>query len=143
MPQSSANRIIQYAIAAVAATFANIGGQWLVIQSIGNSVWAVYASVFIGTGIGLVAKFAMDKYLIFRDPTGGRQAVTQVALYVGTGIFTTMVFWGVELLFHYLYGTDAMRYLGGILGLAIGYTLKYVLDSRFVFRTPSATHHEA
>lgn len=27
-----------------------------------------------------------------------------------------------------------MRYLGGVLGLAIGYVIKYELDKRFVFR---------
>jgi hypothetical protein len=28
-----------------------------------------------------------------------------------------------------------MRYLGGIIGLAIGYLTKYRLDKRYVFRT--------
>ncbi len=28
-----------------------------------------------------------------------------------------------------------MRYLGGVIGLAIGYLTKYHLDKRYVFRT--------
>ena len=31
-----------------------------------------------------------------------------------------------------------MRYLGGMIGLAIGYLTKYHLDKRYVFRTESA-----
>jgi hypothetical protein len=31
-----------------------------------------------------------------------------------------------------------MRYLGGILGLIIGYLMKYRLDKRYVFRAETA-----
>ncbi|MEL7111153.1 MAG: GtrA family protein [Pseudomonadota bacterium] len=134
MSQPATNRILKYALAAVAATIANIGAQWLIVSLLGNTAYVVYASVLIGTAVGLVAKFLMDKFLIFRDPAAGRQAVTQVSLYLATGIFTTIVFWAIELAFHYVYQTDLMRYVGGVLGLAVGYTLKYMLDSRFVFR---------
>ena len=134
MSQPATNRILKYALAAVAATIANIGAQWLIVSLLGNTAYVVYASVLIGTAVGLVAKFLMDKFLIFRDSAAGRQAVTQVSLYLATGIFTTIVFWVIELAFHYAYQTDLMRYVGGVLGLAVGYTLKYMLDSRFVFR---------
>ncbi|MEL7283660.1 MAG: GtrA family protein [Pseudomonadota bacterium] len=134
MSLPASNRILKYALAAVAATITNIGAQWLIVSLLGNTAYVVYASVLIGTAVGLVAKFLMDKFLIFRDPAAGRQAVTQVSLYLATGIFTTIVFWAIELAFHYVYQTDLMRYVGGVLGLAVGYTLKYMLDSRFVFR---------
>ncbi|MEO1323609.1 MAG: GtrA family protein [Pseudomonadota bacterium] len=134
MSLPASNRILKYALAAVAATIANIGAQWLIVSLLGNTAYVVYASVLIGTAVGLVAKFLMDKFLIFRDSAAGRQAVTQVTLYLATGIFTTIVFWAIELAFHYAYQTDLMRYVGGVLGLAVGYTLKYMLDSRFVFR---------
>ena len=42
------------------------------------------------------------------------------------GLATTVIFWGFE--------TKEMRYLGGIIGLAIGYLTKYHLDKRYVFR---------
>jgi putative flippase GtrA len=51
------------------------------------------------------------------------------------GIVTTIVFWGFEFSFHLLFETKEMRYLGGILGLAVGYLTKYHLDKRYVFRT--------
>jgi hypothetical protein len=51
------------------------------------------------------------------------------------GLATTVIFWGFEFGFEYLFATKEMRYLGGIIGLAIGYVTKYHLDKRYVFRT--------
>ena len=50
---------------------------------------------------------------------------------------TTVIFWGFEFGFDHLFATKEMRYLGGILGLAIGYLSKYFLDKRYVFRSLS------
>jgi putative flippase GtrA len=49
------------------------------------------------------------------------------------GVLTTIIFWAIELAFEHIYQTKEMRYLGGIIGLAIGYIIKYQLDKRFVF----------
>jgi putative flippase GtrA len=50
------------------------------------------------------------------------------------GIITTMTFWFFEFGFNHYFQTKQMRYLSGIIGLAIGYIIKYRLDKRFVFR---------
>ena len=134
MSQTSRIRIAKYTLAAFAATIANIGAQWLIVNVLGSDTMIVYLSVIAGTAIGLVAKYAMDKFLIFRDSASGREAIEQVSLYLATGVLTTLVFWAIELAFHYAYGSDLMRYIGGVVGLAVGYTLKYILDSRLVFR---------
>jgi len=42
-------------------------------------------------------------------------------------------FWAVEYAFHLTFVTDAMRYVGGVIGLAIGFHVKYKLDKKFVF----------
>lgn len=126
-------KIFQYAIAAFGATVVNIGAQWLIVKTFGSGSSVIYISVLIGTVVGLIAKFAMDKYLIFSDKAGGSQAITQMTKYAATGILTTLVFWGVELGFHYAYGSDLMRYVGGVVGLAVGYTLKYMIDTKYVF----------
>ena len=47
------------------------------------------------------------------------------------------IFWGLEFGFNWVFHTKEMRYLGGIIGLAIGYLIKYQLDKRFVFRGDS------
>jgi hypothetical protein len=51
------------------------------------------------------------------------------------GLATTVIFWGFEFGFHHIFETKEMRYLGGVIGLAIGYVTKYHLDKRYVFRT--------
>ncbi len=50
------------------------------------------------------------------------------------GGITTCIFWGTETAF-YLLDFCGSQYIGGAVGLAVGYTLKYFLDKNFVFRT--------
>ena len=49
------------------------------------------------------------------------------------GLITTAIFWGMETTFWLIWHTDMMRELGAILGLTIGYVVKYHLDRRYVF----------
>ena len=49
------------------------------------------------------------------------------------GSVTTIIFWCTEYLFHLIFTADFMRYAGAIVGLSIGYYIKYQLDRRFVF----------
>ena len=95
------------------------------------------AAIFVGTGVGLVVKYALDKKWIFHDASSGLAAHgKQFSLYTAMGIVTTMIFWGFEAGFWYVWRSDMMRELGAVIGLAIGYVVKYELDRRFVF-TPS------
>ena len=42
-------------------------------------------------------------------------------------------FWGTETAFWLIWKTDLMRELGAVLGLSVGYIVKYNLDRKFVF----------
>jgi len=129
------NLAITYAILALIATAVNIGAQDLVIR-IYSGTFDILASVAVGTGVGLVVKYILDKRYIFRFRA--RDTVHDgktFALYTLMGLATTVIFWGFEFGFHHLFETKEMRYLGGIIGLAIGYLTKYHLDKRYVFRT--------
>ena len=55
------------------------------------------------------------------------------SLYTAMGLITTAIFWGTETVFWLIWQTDAMRELGAVLGLSVGYVVKYNLDRRFVF----------
>ena len=123
-----------YALLAAIATATNIGAQagFLLVYS---GAYAIALSIMVGTGIGLIVKYGLDKRYIFRFKAENAAHDSKVfILYASTGVITTAVFWGFELSFHTLFGTDQMRYLGGVIGLAIGYVTKYELDKRFVFR---------
>ncbi len=126
---------VTYAILAFIATAANIAAQDLVIRGY-RGAFDILLSVAIGTGVGLVVKYILDKRYIFRFRS--RNAVHDgqtFALYTLMGLVTTVVFWGFEFGFHHLFETKEMRYLGAIIGLSIGYLAKYHLDKRYVFRT--------
>lgn len=125
---------LTYSFLALIATAANIGAQDLSIR-LYSGAYAVLLSVAAGTGIGLIVKYVLDKRYIFRFRA--RNAVHDswtFVLYTIMGLATTVIFWGLEFGFNWVFHTKEMRYLGGIIGLAIGYLIKYQLDKRFVFR---------
>lgn len=132
---ASAKLAISYGIFALIATAANIGAQDIVIRSYSGTL-QVLASMIAGTGVGLIVKYVLDKRFIFRFQARNAAHDTQTfALYTLMGLATTVVFWVFEFGFHYFFQTNTMRYIGGIIGLGIGYLTKYQLDKRYVFRT--------
>lgn len=129
---------ITYAILALIAIAANIGAQDVVIRAY-SGAFNVMLSVAVGTGVGLVIKYVLDKRYIFRFRArsvahDGRT----FALYTLMGLATTVIFWGFEFGFDALFASKQMRYAGGVVGLVIGYLTKYHLDKRYVFRAVSA-----
>ena len=132
---ASSKLAINYAIFALIATAANIGAQDLVIRTY-SGAYDILASVVVGTGVGLVVKYILDKRYIFRFRARSVAHDSKTfALYTVMGLATTVIFWGFEFGFHHIFETKEMRYLGGVIGLAIGYLTKYHLDKRYVFRT--------
>lgn len=115
------------------ATIVNLGTQRGVL-SFGTGPYHFMSAVFLGTAAGLVVKYLLDKRWIFHDQTQGMKAQgKQFGLYTAMGIVTTAIFWATETAFWMLWQTDAMRELGAIIGLTIGYVVKYLLDRRYVF----------
>ncbi|MDF3054874.1 MAG: hypothetical protein K0Q74_781 [Gammaproteobacteria bacterium] len=125
---------INYAIFALISTAANIGAQDLVILTY-SGAFDILASVVVGTGVGLVVKYILDKRYIFRFRACNVAHDTETfALYTVMGLATTVIFWGFEFGFYHIFQNKEMRYLGGVIGLSIGYLTKYHLDKRYVFR---------
>jgi len=44
-----------------------------------------------------------------------------------------VIFWGFEIGFNYIFTNPQAKYVGAIVGLSIGYIIKYFLDKKFVF----------
>jgi putative flippase GtrA len=129
---------INYMIFALLATTANIGSQDISLR-LYDGLYSVVASVLVGTVVGLIVKYVLDKKYIFQFQVRNAVHDTQTfTLYTIMGIVTTAIFWGFEFGFDYLFQSKTMRYAGGIIGLAIGYYIKYNLDKRFVFVTREA-----
>lgn len=128
---------ILYALIALIAMAANIGAQEVVVRAYRGPLQLVL-SVAVGTAVGLVAKYTLDKRFIFgfRSRDNLHEART-FGLYTLMGLGTTIVFWSFEFGFQYAFQTKDLRYLGAVIGLTIGYWAKYLLDKHFVFRAPA------
>tara|TARA_A100001015_G_scaffold309335_1_gene408618 strand:- start:586 stop:930 length:345 start_codon:yes stop_codon:yes gene_type:complete len=94
---------------------------------------AIFIAILFGTAAGLVMKFELDRRYIFA-PTD-KPTTKLFSGYMFTGIGTTALFWGSELIFFYWFKSEFAREVGAILGLGAGYLIKYRLDKRYVFHT--------
>lgn len=128
--------VINYVLFAAIATLVNIAFQEISLV-LYDKPFALELSLLVGTLAGLVTKYLLDKRYIFQvGSTTASQGVKMFYLYTFFGGFTTLFFWGMELLADSLSGGDkTIRYSAGALALAIGYWAKYNLDKRFVFKT--------
>jgi len=132
-PANAWNIALLYTLFAALSTLINIGSQMVSI-SLYAGPYAIPISILVGTAMGMPVRYLLDKRYIFafqaKDLShDGRLFV----LYTGMAVLTTLIFWGVEYAFHLMFETDAMRYVGGMLGLSIGYFAKYRLDKKYVF----------
>lgn len=126
------NLAVTYLLGALVATVANVASQELLWRLLDHS--GLYWSMIAGTGIGLLVKYVWDKRLIFAyRPASRTHDLVTFLRYAFMGLATTAIFWAVELAFWYASHSTSMRYVGGVIGLAIGYWVKYRLDKRFVF----------
>ncbi len=125
---------VRYAAFAAAATLANLCAQRIALW-IYDAEHSLAVAMFFGTLAGLIVKYELDKsYIFFYRIRTRREDLGRFVLYSFMGIFTTLIFWGTELLFDSVFSFGAARFLGAALGLAAGYTAKYFLDRRFVFK---------
>ena len=125
--------VFRYAFFAFLATLANLAAQRLVLW-FGDSGILFAMAVGAGTIVGLVLKYFLDKRWIFGDMSAGVKAHSKkFLLYTAMGIVTTAIFWATETAFWLVWETDVMREVGAVIGLSIGYVVKYNLDRRYVF----------
>jgi len=124
---------IKYSIFAAISTLLNLLFQYfsfLIYIGFGS----LYVAMFFGTLAGLVAKYILDKKFIFYHiPTDKKDNTKKFVLYLLMGIFTTIIFWGVEIAFDTISQDPNAKYLGAVIGLTIGYIIKYFLDKKYVF----------
>jgi len=125
--------ILKYALFALLSTIVNIASQYLSFI-VYDGFLSLYIAMFVGTLAGLVLKYILDKkYIFFHTPKSKKDDASKFMLYSLMGVFTTFIFWGFEIGFDYIYESESAKYIGAVIGLAIGYIVKYFLDKRFVF----------
>lgn len=125
--------VIKYSLFAVLAIGVNLLCQELTLR-VYKAQFQISLSIFIGTVAGLLVKYTLDKKYIFLFKTKHvLENSKKFLMYVVMGIATTIIFWGFEMSFEYIFHDKTMRYVGGFIGLCIGYVVKYNLDKRYVF----------
>jgi hypothetical protein len=139
------SRYLLYILFAAISTILNIGTQVLVSQGIiGNAFFGITIvqnisvglvfKMLVATIVAFIFKFLIDKFLIFKNrASGAGENLRQVIFYGFFAVFTTIIFWGFELIFKFALVFPYSEYLGAVTGLTVGYSVKYLLDSKFVF----------
>ena len=133
MTKAATKIAVLYTLFAVVSTAINIGSQMVSIW-VYEGPFSVEISILVGTAMGLPLRYFLEKRYIFNFTS--KNLVHDGKLFVfysAMGVITTLIFWGTEYAFHVIYDTDFMRYLGGIIGLSIGFYVKYQLDKKYVF----------
>ena len=124
--------IFLYILFALIASLGNLGAQRVSLSLYGEL--GLTFAIGLGTFIGLIIKYFLDKRWIFGDLTVGISGNSKkFVLYCTMGVTTTLIFWASETLFWWIWRSDYMREIGAALGLSIGYLIKYHLDRIFVF----------
>ncbi|PPF79224.1 hypothetical protein C5B96_13230 [Subtercola sp. Z020] len=127
-----------YVLFAALSTATNLGAQYL-MQLLYTGPFALFASVVVGTGVGVVTKYLLDKRFIFRfEVTSMKHQARTLGLYTVMSVVTTLIFWAFEFGALAVFGTDAAKYTGAVIGLALGYVIKYYLDKNITFRADRA-----
>jgi len=118
---------------AIVATLANLATQQMTIGI--APVAPLVLSIAMGTLVGFAAKYGLDKYFIFFDAYSGHaREAGKVLLYGLFSIVTTLLFWSFEAGFWAIWHSDLAKYSGAIIGLALGYAVKFLLDKHVTFR---------
>lgn len=124
---------VKYGIFAAISTMVNLFFQWLsfiVYAGFGS----LYVAMFTGTLTGLVAKYILDKnWIFYHTPKDKKDDAKKFILYSFMGVFTTIIFWSTEMASYYFVPTSNAKYIGAVVGLTIGYIIKYFLDKHYVF----------
>jgi putative flippase GtrA len=122
-----------YMIFAVISTLLNLIFQYLTLL-IYNGYLSLYIAMFVGTFVGLISKYILDKKFIFQFKPKNRMNDAKTFIsYTLTGGVTTLFFWVIEISFDNIFGGEVAKYIGAIIGLSLGYSIKYFLDKKFVF----------
>ena len=127
------NIFFKYVLFCFVAILANLTIQRIFLELIFIDNYIV--ALLFGTLTGLITKYILDKNYIFKDFDRSLKNISKkFTMYSFNGVFTTIIFWGMESLFYFVYSSSFARELGAIIGLSIGYFLKYRLDKKYVFQ---------
>ena len=127
------DNLLKYIIFCIIAILINLSTQRIIMELVFINNY--FLALLIGTLFGLVIKFILDKKYIFAySDSSIKNNSLKFSFYSFNGILTTLLFWGTESVFSFIYKTNFAREFGALIGLSIGYFIKYRLDKKYVFQ---------
>ena len=133
------DNLSKYIIFCIIAIVINLSTQRVIMELIFINNY--FLALLIGTLFGLVIKFILDKKYIFAySDSSIKNNSLKFSFYSFNGILTTLLFWGTESVFFFIYKTNFAREFGALIGLTIGYFIKYRLDKKYVLITSCLVH---
>ena len=127
---------LKYILFAILAMTVNIFFQYLSFLLIDHK-YELYIAILNGTILGMILKYYLDKNYIFYYVKKKFNNKNIFLLYIFTSIFTTIIFLAIELWFSYYVNINYSEYIGALVGLTLGYSLKNLLDKQLVFNNQS------
>ena len=126
-------RAFKYTGFAAISTLANLLFQFLIFSLYSGS-GSLYVAMFVGVIAGLMTKYFLDKkWIFYYSPKDNKDDVKKFILYSVMGVLTTFIFCVTEMAFYYLFSHPNAKYMGIVIGLMIGYIIKYNLDKKYIF----------
>ena len=130
---SASQIFVRYVLFAVLAGLGNLGAQELTARVLPQL--PLMLPILVGTAVGFVVKYILDKKWIFQDSFEAHaQEVQKVLKYGIFSLATTLLFWATELVFWHFGQTTTAKYAGAVIGLGAGNWIKYQLDKAYVFK---------
>lgn len=124
---------VLYSVFAVLSILANVLVQEAALHIL-RIPHSLLLAMALGTLAGLALKYSLDKIWIFRyKHSNVAHNLKTFAAYTVMGLATTAIFWTTELMANAISHETLVRDTGAVIGLIVGYCVKYRLDKRFVF----------
>lgn len=134
-PRSMKSALGLHFLFAAISILLNVASQIVTVAVLPRHEIVILFSIGVGTTVGLVTKYLLDKFVIYKQSVGSNEREVKKALtYTASGGGTTLLFWMIEYGFHLATQSDCWRYFGAVLGLTIGYTIKFFVDRKLVFQ---------
>ena len=124
-------KIIKYILFAIFATIANLLTQRIILSFFQTTFFLL--AIFLGTLVGLIIKFFLDKTFIFFDKSKISKKLGKSLVFILQMGFFQQLFLGNRV--YILDNLENRKHeeIGAVIGLSIGYIIKYKLDKKYVF----------
>ena len=102
-----------------------------------NVTYGFMFKILIATGVAFIFKYIIDKAIVFEVNgvlDSKRMKLRQFGFYLLFSFVTTIIFWGIVLVFKMIFADQWAELVGTVVGLSIGYTIKFFLDCKIAFK---------